>query len=656
MPDPEKFGRYEVKKVLGRGAMGVVYLGEDPVIGRQVAIKVMLSQPELDGDDLKERQERFEREFRSAGTLAHPNVVSIYDVGHQDDQSFIAMEFVSGESLEDILESGRDLSLQEASKIAREVAAGLDYAHERGIVHRDVKPANILLTDAGIAKITDFGVAKLDSADMTTTGMILGTPRYMAPEQVTGRQITGASDQFSLAVILYEMLTQERPFQGEGPTTVMFKIVQEEPARPHDINRNLPESIDQALLRALAKDPEKRYPSCSAMVEAVTAALSGKSVQEEETLVLSSEDTAEMLAQAGLDLPERESERARTEATKKPPMWAIAAGAAAVVGLGGWFLISSLGGSHAPAGEDGSPAAEASSPAGAEAAPYSGQLAVSSEPAGASIVLDGEDTSLVTPASLPLQGMTGETARVELVWSGTTVASTVVTLGDDMETSWAPAVNLPTESFQITSEPAGAAISVNGDATGKVTPAQLELSPGIDYRLAVQLDGYDAGGRTFSLDDLSASQRADHTIHFRLQKAIPPGFVAFEASYPVGVEVGGRTYRPQQNQKISLRPGRYDMRIFAPDVFYDARRSVDVTSQRTVDIRLPQAVSVTLAATPSNCRVSINGQDAGFVPVNVNVTLGSHQFEFNWSRLGQSVTFTEQVRPNTNRIFRAAPN
>ena len=654
MADPEKFGRYEVKKVLGRGAMGVVYLGEDPVIGRKVAIKVMLSQPELDGDELRERQERFEREFRSAGTLAHPNVVSIYDVGHQDDQSFIAMEFVAGKSLEDELGEGKDMSLEEASRIAREVGAGLDYAHERGIVHRDVKPANILLTEAGIAKITDFGVAKLDSADMTTTGMILGTPRYMAPEQVTGRKITGASDQFSLAVILYEMLTQERPFQGEGPTTVMFKIVQEEPARPHDINRNLPESIDQALLRALAKDPEKRYSSCAAMVEAVTAALSGKAIEEDETMVLNAEDTAEMLAQAGLDLPERESEQTRTDANKKPPVWAIAAGAAAVVGLGGWFLISNLGGSHEAT--EGTAAAPTEASALEAAAPYSGQLGISSDPAGASILLNGEDTSLVTPANLPLTGTVGEDAQIELAWSGTTIASTILKLGPDIGATWAPDVTLPTESFEITSQPAGATISIDGESIGEVTPATVDLSPGIDYRLGVKLSGYDAGGRTFSLDDLNDSQRAEHTLHFGLQKSIPPGVVAIQAPYAVGVEVGGRTYRPTTNQKINLRPGRYEMRIFAPDVFYNATRSVNVSSQQTVDIRLPQSTSVTLAATPSNCRVSINGQDAGFVPVTVKVTLGAQQFEFNWSRLGQSVSFTEQVRPNTDRIFRAAPN
>ncbi|MEM9290786.1 MAG: serine/threonine-protein kinase [Acidobacteriota bacterium] len=273
MKHPSHFGRYEVLKLLGRGAMGKVFLARDPVIGREVAIKVFDAHAGLEGDELEEVMGRFQREFRSAGTLTHPNVVTVYDVGQQDDHPFMAMEYVVGESLESILRAGRTLTFKEVSDLAAQIGAALDYAHDKGIVHRDVKPANTMITWDGIAKLTDFGVAKMASSTMTRTGTIVGTPAYMAPEQITGYEVTGASDQFSLAVILYQLLTGERPFTGDSPTAILYKIVHDTPSLPQQLNHSLPALVNDVLMRSLAKDPRHRYPSCLGLAEAVREAL-----------------------------------------------------------------------------------------------------------------------------------------------------------------------------------------------------------------------------------------------------------------------------------------------------------------------------------------------------------------------------------------------
>ncbi len=217
----KKYGRYEVLETLGRGAMGVVYLAKDPVIGRRVALKIIREDIDLEEADLEQLEARFRREFHSAGILSHPNIVTVFDVGVEDSASYIAMEYIDGDSLEKILKSSRKLTAAEIGDLAKQIGSGLDYAHKNGVIHRDIKPANIMIDDHFRPKISDFGVAKLDSTGMTQTGTLLGTPAYMSPEQVTGRKVAAASDQFSMAVILFELLTGDRPFEGTTPTTLM---------------------------------------------------------------------------------------------------------------------------------------------------------------------------------------------------------------------------------------------------------------------------------------------------------------------------------------------------------------------------------------------------------------------------------------------------
>jgi eukaryotic-like serine/threonine-protein kinase len=212
---PEKIGRYEILEVAGQGAMGVVYKAKDPFIGRTVAIKVMSAAVSLRPDEQEEYRQRFFREAQAAGRLRHDNIVSIYDVGYEGGAPYMVQEYLEGQSLSSRLKETGPLPLGESVSILRQVADGLAYAHEQGIVHRDIKPDNILVDAKGKAVITDFGVARFSTSDLTRTGEVLGTPHFMSPEQVIGEPVDGRSDLFSLGVIFYLMLSGQRPFQGD---------------------------------------------------------------------------------------------------------------------------------------------------------------------------------------------------------------------------------------------------------------------------------------------------------------------------------------------------------------------------------------------------------------------------------------------------------
>src|ERR1035438_5862937 len=269
----DRIGRYKIVRELGRGAMGIVYHAIDPNIGRPVAIKTINLATVLKPDEQERMRERLFREARSAGILSHPGIFTIYDVEQQGDLAYIAMEYVDGPTLDQLLSQPQAMPPDRMFSILAQTAVALDYAHGKGIVHRDVKPANIMIAASGTAKITDFGIAKITASEQfTMTGSIVGTPHYMSPEQVQGQTVDGRSDQFSLAVIAYEVLTGEKPYTGEHLTTVVYKIVAEEPPAPRRINASLTVAIDGVLRKGLAKKPDARYRACQEFAEALEAA------------------------------------------------------------------------------------------------------------------------------------------------------------------------------------------------------------------------------------------------------------------------------------------------------------------------------------------------------------------------------------------------
>ena len=259
-PETKQFGRYEIVAELGRGAMGVVYKARDPQIDRMVAVKTV----SMWGQEPEEEQEfrlRFMNEAQAAGRLHHSGIVAVFDVGEHPETKdpYIVLEYVDGESLNRILHREKKLALGRALKLAEEIADALDYAHAQGVIHRDIKPANILITQEGRAKIADFGIAKLNLAHFTLPGKVLGTPAYMAPEQLSGEGCDGRSDVFSLGVILYTMVTGHSPFQGNSATTVCFKVANREPIAASALDMSLPPQLDAVISRAMAKDPNERY-------------------------------------------------------------------------------------------------------------------------------------------------------------------------------------------------------------------------------------------------------------------------------------------------------------------------------------------------------------------------------------------------------------
>jgi tRNA A-37 threonylcarbamoyl transferase component Bud32 len=531
----DTIGRYRIAGELGRGAMGIVYRATDPAIGRPVAIKTIRIRDINDTRHRDKLRERLFREARSAGVLSHPNIVTIYDMDEVDGLAYIAMAYVNGPTLEKILVSEKPLSGATMLRILRQAASALDYAHGRGIVHRDIKPANIMTDEDGAVKITDFGIAKITTAsNMTETRTVVGTPNYMSPEQVQGLPIDGRSDQFSLAVIAYEILTGERPFMGEHLSTVVYKIVAEQPSDAQRINTTLTPQIDAVLKRGLAKKPEDRYPSCANFIGALEMACaesrgwktiaSGASAAMETESVKRAEPV-ELKPRAAV-APERQRARNETGGRRRPsilvPLLLSVMVVAGVAGVIVWQAGLMPGAAPSVAAENKppepaapvqpapseKPAAEAAvdstapkpSPLGGDApddpivptpAPQSlpprlQDVWVSTNPPGAKAVLDNDlSQSCLTPCMIHapsgLHHLTFSQAGYENEYREVHVGETAQDI---------PPVTLrqPSGTLMLSTNPPGASVRVNGKLIPQITPAAITLAPG-SYMITVEKSG-----------------------------------------------------------------------------------------------------------------------------------------------------------------------
>jgi eukaryotic-like serine/threonine-protein kinase len=368
-------GKYEIRRELGRGAMGVVYEAYDTLIKRLVALKTIRAD-QLTGDTSENIIARFRREAQAAGRLNHPSIVSIYDFGEDAGVSFIAMEYVKGRELKDYFQSSERFTNADVVRIMTQILSALDYAHKQGVVHRDIKPANIFLQEDGTVKVADFGIAHIETSNMTQVGTAIGTPAYMSPEQIQGLPIDGRSDLFSAGVILYQFLTGERPFGGSS-TTTMRKVLEEDPLPPSRFNVQVPAAMDAVVRRALAKRADDRFQTAREFADALTAAASGAGAAAAAGAATSAGAAEATVLNAAAD-PTR-VDRAATPAaapayaapgkgSQSSAMAIVGVAVAVAIGVAAWYGYTRMSGSAPVASQASAPAPAGVGPSNARAA------------------------------------------------------------------------------------------------------------------------------------------------------------------------------------------------------------------------------------------------------------------------------------------------
>ena len=347
MAEINSIGKYEIRREIGRGAMGVVYEGYDPSIKRIVALKTIRAD-QLAGGDPAAVIARFRREAQAAGRLNHPNIVSIYDFGEDGGIWYIAMEFVQGRELKECFETNERFKIADIVRIMSQILNALDYSHRQGVIHRDVKPANIFLLSDGSVKVADFGIAHIESSNLTQVGTVMGTPSYMSPEQIMGLPVDGRSDLFSAGVVLYQFLTGERPFAGSA-TTTMQKVLKEEPLPPSTLNVQLPPAMDAVVRKALAKRADERFQTAQEFADAIRAAAPATTASVAAATPIGNSDptiiTAAGATAAKAAAPVNREEvqplaaaAAPTKPSRTPALAVVVAAAVIAVGAGAWFL------------------------------------------------------------------------------------------------------------------------------------------------------------------------------------------------------------------------------------------------------------------------------------------------------------------------------
>ncbi len=355
MAEMSRIGKYEIRRELGRGAMGVVYEGFDPMIKRIVALKTIRAD-QLAGEHAETVIARFRREAQAAGRLSHPNIVSIYEIGEDEGVWYIAMEFVRGRELKNYFEANERFTTADIVRVMTKILDALGYSHRLGVIHRDIKPANVILLEDGGIKVADFGIAHIESSNMTQLGTVLGTPSYMSPEQIMGLPVDGRSDLFSAGVILYQFLTGERPFSGSA-TATMHKVLEEDPLPPSRFNVQVPGAMDAVVRKALAKRPDERYQTADEFAAALRGATERRDVGAEATLLATSEQPplAGPVAPPQAKAPPAPSvgtaESAPPQKSRTPIIAIVGAVAVIAVGAGLWAAFQRSSGDTAKQAE-----------------------------------------------------------------------------------------------------------------------------------------------------------------------------------------------------------------------------------------------------------------------------------------------------------------
>lgn len=625
---PQTIGRYQVLKVLGAGAMGSVLLAEDPRIKRKVAIKIVRLESLRSHRDEEEYLARFQREAEVSGLLNHPGIVTIFDVGEEEGIGpFMAMEFVGGQTLEALVKAETPVPLESKLRAMAAIAEALDHAHGLGVIHRDVKPGNVMLTEDGRPKLMDFGIAKREDAGLTQTGTFLGTPSYAAPEQIKEGAVTPQSDQFSFAVMVFELLSGKLPFPGSSINTILYRIVNEPPSDPRPpVEGILPEAWHRIFLRALAKEPENRYPSCTHFIqELAEAALgAGNTVVRQDLLTAIPEPDATRPippvavqpgsetrvsarpAAQGVDLQTRiapiiqigdgqdESLRGASEESKpRSGTWAWIALVIVAAGAGGFLLWNRQGGT---------------------------MVLLKTNPDNAVVSLNGRPLSEGTPLQQQLKA--GDHLRFEAkgfqpkeadfkdaaAWPATLVLDPVI------------------GPVELKTEPEGAQVVMDGKAVEGVTPLTVSWNQGRTHQITFTKD-------TATLPKDFAVGEVPGAV-FVLQPATAAsagvtgnGTVRLGGGFPVRVKVDGADKGElAPGRSLDLAPGDHRVELSNPKVFFAESRTLSVEMGKEARLQLPGLATLTVSTHPGVGDVLVDGHMTGIQSdgSSLKVSAGRH--------------------------------
>lgn len=576
---PKCVGRYEIKALLGSGAMGSVYLAEDPRIKRQLAIKVIRLDTLRNEEERHEFLARFQREAEVSGVLNDPGIVTIYDLGDSDQGPYLAMEYVAGQPLDALIKGGEALALKDKLAIVTGIAAALDHAHAQGIVHRDVKPANVMITADHKPKLMDFGIAKRDDAGLTATGIFLGTPSYASPEQIKEGSADRRSDLFSFGVLVFELLSGSLPFPGTSINTILYKIVNEAPAKPDPpVPGLLPEGWQRVFARVLAKDPANRHATCSAFVRDLLDCCADLGRTERLRLL------AGLRADGAVALAEGPAAPAPPPAARpresRSMLWLLMGGGLAAVALGGFLLFR-----RGPV-----------------------PVLIDSDPPSATVTRDGQTVG-TTPVTLPLQA--GQRLRLER--KGFQPKVYEYRSGDHPSKL---ALVPVTSEETLATEPPGATVVLDAARLEGVTPLKVPWNQGQKHDLTFTLgtrtlaftllEGETPGGRVFTLGG-GAEPRA--TAEPASVDAKTPGGIRFSGDFEVRVKLDGKDLgQVRAGGTVPAAPGAHRLELGNPKVFFRETRTVTVAPGQTLALALPGTARLTVETFPNSGMVVVDGQ------------------------------------------------
>ena len=713
-PRPEIIGRYQITGTLGEGAMGVVYKALDPVIGRMVAIKTIRKDTAMTGEQYEDFSRRFIQEARIAGTLAHQNIVTIYDVGQWENAPFIAMEYLEGHSLMELLAASSPFTPSRMVSLLSQMARGLDFAHEHKVVHRDIKPGNIMVLPGDQVKLMDFGIAKIPGLGGTQTGVFLGSPSYTAPEQIVGSSVDHRADIFSLGIVAFELLTGALPFPGDNITAILYSIVHKPPAFPdHQLRIETLDDRWKAVFNiVLDKNPDRRFQRAEAFLESLGKSMLGRrsdggtgpaaatteiplptaSPARSDTVLADSgkhrqpaagptdtfrgeeevpdsagamdlrfrplvpgEASGQHPASPGAEPRKRRVSFIRLTLTLLALLLVLCAGAAVALQLGygrteALDMVELFPADGPGAGAAVLVAAWLEDDPGHRPLPRRVRLV--SDPPGAAIRFNTEETGRVTPAEMTLPFAAAGRNLVTFTLEGHLPVQVRFAIGETPPDEISLVLERDLEELEVITTPPGATLVVDGEAVEGTTPLTFRIDREAVKEVRLDLQGYSS--TRVAVGDLPAD---DSPLQVTLSRVLGPGTLVIRSPFPVTASAGGKTLTLRNSgpgvYRASLTAGRRSVTIRNRQYFHYEKRTFEIPEGGTADHRISSPGWADFTALPGNCKIHIDGAYVDFVPIiGLPLAAGSHSARFTWpsSRTTRKKRF--KVTPEqTTKVF-----